>query len=176
MTGAKKAPVIATVEELLARARAMENEAADRYEDFAAQMDQHNNKELAALFLKLAEFERRHGDEIGESFAGMSVASAPAAPLARNRSEGIETPPVESLHYLMTPYHALLIALQAEENAERFFSTLARNTASADVRNLARKFAADEKEHVRMVREWLARVPKPADDWAYDPDEPRMPE
>jgi hypothetical protein len=31
----------------------------------------------------------------------------------------------------------------------------------------------EEAEHVAMVREWLAKVPKPDDNWADDPDPPR---
>ena len=58
--------------------------------------------------------------------------------------EGPETPRLEDVHYLMQPYHALSIAL-----------------------------ACEEREHVALVRAWMSKVEKPADDWFVDPDPPR---
>jgi hypothetical protein len=34
--------------------------------------------------------------------------------------------------------------------------------------------ALEEREHVRLIRAWLAKVPKPKDGWDQDPDPPRM--
>jgi hypothetical protein len=36
--------------------------------------------------------------------------------------------------------------------------------------------AEEEREHVRLVKEWMARVPQPDPDWDHDPDPPRMSE
>ena len=31
----------------------------------------------------------------------------------------------------------------------------------------------EESEHVAMVKQWMAKYPKPTGDWAHDPDPPR---
>src|SRR5271165_3539897 len=53
-----------TLEELMRQALVMENEAAQRYADLADAMDTHNNREVAALFRKMADIESRHGAQI----------------------------------------------------------------------------------------------------------------
>lgn len=170
------APAIAGAEELLARAEAMEVEAAERYEEFAAQMEMHGNLEVAALFRKLAGFERKHAEAMAGDLARRGVAAAAKPALAAPGAEGLETSAGDALHYLMTPYHALEIALANEERAVAFFTGLAETGATDEIRRLARGFAAEETHHAELVRAWLARLARPYEEWAYDPDEPRSPE
>ena len=169
-------PAIATVGDLLVRALGMELEAAERYLEFAAQMELHSNLEVAALFRKLAGIERKHADTLADDLAARGIAAAGASALGAPGQEGLETAPGGTLHYLMTPYHALEIALENEMRAFAFFSRLTESTVAADILSLAREFAHEEETHVALIREWLARTPKPPDDWAYDPDEPRIPD
>jgi rubrerythrin len=166
---------IATAGELLARAYAMEAEAAQRYEEFAAQMEQHANLELAALFRRLAGYERQHAEAMAKDLARRGL--APGAPaLAKPGEEGLETDVGGALHYLMTPYHALEIALANEERAVAFFTGLAEAASSEEIRQLARRFAEEEKHHAELVRAWLDHLAQPHQDWAYDPDEPNLPD
>lgn len=158
---------------LLAQAHVMEAEAAERYGEFADQLELHGNAEVAALFRRLASIERRHADTIAEDLQRRGIAQAPHGALAAPGQEGLETAPGEALHYLMTPYHALKIALENEEHALAYFTELAARDAPEDFRRLASEFADEEREHVALVRDWLGRVPHPPEDWASDPDEPR---
>lgn len=160
----------------LQQAHAMEVEAAERYDDFAAQMELHGNLEVAELFRTLAGFERAHADTMAADLAGRGMAPAPDAPFVGPHGEGIETGSTDALHYLMTPYQALEVALGSEERALAFFADLAERAETDEVRRLAGELADEERRHVELVRAWLARVPKPDTDWAYDPDEPRMPD
>jgi rubrerythrin len=169
-------PVIKTAGDLLVRALEMEIEAAERYQEFAAQMELHSNLEVASLFRKLAGIERKHADTLAGHLAARGIATAGAPALSAPAQEGLETAPGGTLHYLMTPYHALEIALENEMRAFAFFSRLTESTVAADILSLAREFAHEEETHVALIREWLARTPKPPDDWAYDPDEPRIPD
>ncbi|MGO8916897.1 MAG: ferritin-like domain-containing protein [Stellaceae bacterium] len=170
------APAIATVDDFLARAYAMELEAMERYEEFAAQLEVHGNLEVAGLFRKLAGAERKHAEALARDVAERGSAVAPGAALAAPGAEGLETALGDALHYLMTPYHALQISLRNELHAFAFFTDLSRSAAPEEIRRLASEFAEEEKLHVDLVREWLARVPKPGEAWAYDPDEPRVPD
>ena len=169
------APVI-SADDLRARVHAMELEAVYHYEELAAQMELHGNLDVAALFRKLADNERKHADAMVSDLTKRGIAIAPRAALAAQGNVGLETASNDALHYLMTPYHALEIALENEQRAFDFFTRLASSPLPQEITRLANEFAEGERMHIAFVREWLARVPKPKDDWAYDPDEPRMPE
>jgi rubrerythrin len=158
-----------TLNEFMALALAMENEAAERYAEFADAMEMHNNLEVAALFRRMAEIEGKHAAQI---MAEMGWTEAPALPPGKATWEGFEAPettPGDEVHYLMQPWHALQLALQNEERAERFFGKLARAATVATVKKAARELEAEEREHVRA---WLKKVPPPDSDWANDPDPP----
>jgi rubrerythrin len=167
---AVKAP--RTLNEFMTLALAMETEAAKRYAEFADAMEMHNNLEVAALFRKMADIEARHATQI---MAEMGWKEPPAMPPGKATWEGFEAPettPGDEVHYLMQPWHALQLALQNEERAERFFGKLARAATTATVRNAALELESEEREHVELVKAWLKKVPKPDSDWANDPDPP----
>lgn len=161
-----------TLTEFMAQAWEMEVEAAQRYSDFADAMETHNNPGVAAMFRTMANYESKHADEI---MATMGWSESP--PLTPRSGtwpdyEAPETIPGDEVHYLMQPWHALQLALAAEERAERFFAELARVATVAAVRAAALELQAEEKAHVALVRAWMKKVPKPDRDWAVDPDPP----
>jgi len=161
-----------TLEEFMARALAIEQEAALRYEEFADSMETHNNPEVAQLFRTMAGYESKHAAQI---MAEMGWTSAPPVPDGSWPSfEPPESAPHEQVHYLMQPWHALQVALQAEQRAEAFFAELARVAPDGPVREAALKLQAEEREHVELVKAWLAKVPEPDRDWETDPDPPRL--
>ena len=157
----------------MSRAYTIELEATERYAQFAEQLETHNNREVAELFRKLAEIEALHAKRI---LAEMSWPSMPALPpaYAWQTPEGPETAPFDSLHYLMHPWHALEIALRCETEAKKYYDGIATSRAPREVRQAAKEMAEDEAEHIRLVREWMKRVPQPAEGWDEDPDPPRM--
>jgi rubrerythrin len=168
-----RAPAAEAYADFMARAYTMELEATERYAQFAEQLDTHNNREVAQLFRKLAEVEALHAKRI---LAEMRWPSAPAlAPAyAWDGAEGPETAPFDSMHYLMQPYHALEIALRCELKAVQYFEAIAAGSGPQRVRAAAAEMAADEREHVKLIRDWMKRVPKPAAGWDHDPDPPGM--
>jgi rubrerythrin len=171
--GAGSLAPIESVDDLLVRAYAMEVEAADRYEEFAAQMELHNNREVESLFRDLAKIERKHAVALAADLASRGVDAKDQAALSNPREEGLETAPSDALHYLMTPYHALQIALSNEQRAVDCFTTLVASATRPEVRAAAKEFELEEIEHVQLIQAWLARVEKPPENWAQDPDEPR---
>ncbi len=159
-----------TVEDFMAYACAMEVEAAERYEELAELMVAHNNREVAALFARLARIEGKHRDQILER---MGWTSAPSAVhFAWETPEAPETTDPGDLHYLMTAHHALRLAEHNERRAVEFFAGFARARVPADVRAAAEEMAAEEREHVRLIGEWLQKVPPPESGWAEDLDPP----
>ena len=163
---------VRSVNELMAYAYALEIEASERYAEFAEVMETHNNLEVAELFRKLARIEHKHAEQILEEMHWTSPPKPPSTGYRWESPEGPETGDVTDLHYLMQPYHALQIALHNEKRAEKFFAGLVKKASAASVRKAAIEFTEEEAEHVRLVEEWLARTPKPAKDWAHDPDPP----
>jgi rubrerythrin len=158
-------PVVAgSYGDFMACAYAMELEAAERYTEFAERLEMHNNPEVARLFRKLAEIEGQHARQI---LAKMGWASVPALPpaFAWEGNEGPETAQFDSLHHLMHPFHALGIALRCEIQAQKYFEKIASGAAPQSVRSAAAEMATEEREHVKLIQNWLARVPRPLSGW-----------
>jgi rubrerythrin len=160
-----------TLAELMAVALEMESEAAQRYAEFADAMETHNNLEVAVLFSKMATIETGHVQAIMSEMGWREP--PPSRGFGAAVFEGPETPRLEDVHYLMQPYHALSIALACEERAERFYAQLASTVDVESVREAARVLQGEEREHVELIRAWMNKVEKPADDWFVDPDPPR---
>ena len=161
-----------TVQEFMAYAWAMEVEAADRYAELAEQMDTHHNAEVAELFAKLSRIEGKHRDQIATQ---MGWTRPPDTSAFRwETPEGPETTDYGDLHYLMQPYHALKLAEHNELRAAEFFEHFAATKLPAGVRSAALEMAADEREHVQLIRDWLAKYPEPEPGWDEDPDPPAV--
>jgi rubrerythrin len=157
--------------DFMAQAIAMELEAQQRYEEFADAMEAHNNPEVAAMFRKLSVIEGKHAEQL---LAQMGWSELPFQPRVEFEGfEGAETAPVDSVHYLMKPWHVLELALACEQKAERFFEHLARTTDDSAVRRAALEMRDEEREHVELVRAWMQKVEPPPEGWDVDPDPPR---
>jgi rubrerythrin len=160
-----------TLEEFMAQALAMERDAAQRYHEMADAMETHNNREVAQLFRTMAGYEAKHAETI---LAEMNWVETPGVPPgAWPTMESPEMIPSDAVHYLMHPWHALELALAAEQRAEAFFAELVRATTNDSVRSAAIVLREEEAEHVALVKQWMAKFPKPEVDWAVDPDPPR---
>jgi rubrerythrin len=161
-----------SVAEFMAYAWAMEVEASDRYGELADLMSTHHNREVAELFAKLARIEGKHRDQIA---AQMGWTAPPPAEVYRwETPEGPETTDHGELHYLMQPWHALKLAEHNERRAVEFFERFAAARVPAEVRAAALEMADEEREHVRLIEEWLQRVPPPEPGWDEDPDPPAV--
>ncbi|MFM9887287.1 MAG: ferritin-like domain-containing protein [Burkholderiales bacterium] len=163
----------ASLRDFYAHALAIEREAAHRYQDLAQQMEMHNNLAVAETFERLARMEADHAEHIARAAPDVDTSTIPAW---EYRWEGIESPestPLDAAHYLMTPFHALELALRNEERAVNFFETVARSTPNHEVRALAATFAADERLHVEHVKAALARSDRPSLGFDHDLDPPR---
>ena len=164
-----------TYEGFMSRAYAIELEAVERYTQFADQLEEHNNREVAAVFRRLAEIEGLHAKHILDEMGWPSLPVLPV-PYTGTEEEGPETAPFDSLHYLMRPYHALEIALRCEIAAVRYFEDIAKASPDERVRKAASAMAEEEREHVTLMRDWMKRVPQPQAGWDEDLDPPRMSE
>ncbi len=164
--------ILVSLDQLLAGALAIEQEAVERYEELADQMEVHNNREVAELFRKLASIEAEHVTKVntlseGRRLPPVSIWDAPWQDM-----ESPEALARDEVHYLMTPYHALSLALEGEERAVAFFARIMEAAQNEEVSELAAQFRDEEEEHVVLLKEWLGRYPVPAEGWDHDPDPP----
>ena len=164
-----------SLESFMARAIAMERETGQRYDELADIVETHSNSnlEVVKLFRTMAGIGRKHAEAL---LTQMGWTDAPPASVPAwdvGASEGPEAAASEELHCLMQPCDALQIALRNEERAERFFGLLAAAASSGPVREAALAMEREEREHVALVKAWIAKVPQPGADWAIDPDPSR---
>jgi len=163
---------IANVTDLLALAHQIEADAVQRYIELADQMETHNNLELVKVFRDLARAEGIHAEEI-RKMAGDIDLPALAQRLGRwKKGDSPEQADLGAAHYLMTPWHALQLALTGEQQALAFFTSILDTTKDAKIKEMAAEFVEEEAEHVNLVHRLLRKYPKPPDSWSDDDDAP----
>jgi len=157
--------VIRTAPELYAHAIAIEREAAERYAEFAERMADLGNEAVAELFSRLAGFEAEHLETLLRRTDGVTLPQFAAHEYRWLDAGAPETGARELVFRLMTPRHALEIALGAEKRAQAFFEHVLMTAEDPALRALAKEMAAEEQEHVSIVERLLARTPDPNVDW-----------
>ncbi|WP_284619130.1 ferritin family protein [Aquabacterium humicola] len=158
-----------SIDALIAAAFAMEQHAARRYAELADTMEACNNREVAALFRKMAGYEAEHAEAMRRRLATQDHPPAFADP----ELDGPETVPTDALHYLMHPWHALQLAMAAERRAHDFFAKLAEGMDDGELRRATLALQREEAEHIALLEDWIERYPPPDKDWSLDPDPPR---
>lgn len=158
-----------SVAAFFAQALAIEVEAAERYTLLADQMEVHNNKEIAEIFLKMAAIEAEHRSEIVRR-AGDALPTGVPANVSWTNPDGPEAIAFEDVHYLMTPRQALLLARFNEERAARYFESISAAATDPQIAAFAAEMAADERLHVSWVDRWLETFAAEEPDRADDPD------
>lgn len=164
----------ADVGAFLLHAVVLEDEAAGRYDELADTMEVHHNDDVAELFRQMAGYSRLHLAEARELATRFPGGLPDLKPWEFDwpGDESPESAATEGTHYLMTPHHALQLALVAERSAHSFYANVAANTANEEIRALAEEFAAEEAEHVEALEKWLTRYPAPPRGWDEDLDPP----
>lgn len=149
----------------------IEEEARERYEEFADQMEAHHTPEAAGFFRLMAGNEEKHRVELAarrhERFG-----DAPSA-VTRAMLFDVEAPDYDEARAFMTARAALGVALRSEEKAHAFFVAALPQLEDADVRALFDELRREEIEHQELVRRELAKTPPDpelsAADFADDP-------
>jgi rubrerythrin len=172
MSDRADAPKVNTVADLFAVAYQIEADAADRYDLLADQMETHNNPELSAVFRDLSRAEGIHRDEIRRLAGNIDVVGHAQRMAKWSRGESPEQASLAEAHYLMTPWHALQLALAGEQRALGFFTSIVETTKDPAIKKMAEEFVEEEAEHVNLVHRLLRKYPSPPQSWSIDPDPP----
>jgi rubrerythrin len=162
-------PAITSLADLMVVAYQIERDAVERYGLLADQMETHNNAELAGVFRDLARAEGIHAEEIRRMAGDIDI---PAQAATFRRGEGPEEADLGAAHYMMTPWHALQLALDCEQRALAYFKSITEKARDSKIKEMAAELMEEEAEHVNLVHRLLLRYPRPDDTWADDPDLP----
>ena len=147
--------------ELYAHAIAIEREAAERYREFSRRMQDEGREEVAEVFGLLACVEQEHLDTLMYRTEGIALPKIDEGRYKWLDAGAPETAARELIYRLMTPRHALTIALHAEQRAQAFFEHVYWTSSDPALRALAKEMAAEEREHVDMVSKMLGDTPEP---------------
>ncbi len=135
----------------------VEEEAAERYEEFTDQMVKHHNEEAAAFFRFMRGNERRHMDQLTER--RIELFGAEPRDVTREMLFDIEAPEYDEVRAFMMPRAALETALRAEEKAHAFFVAALETVTEPAVRALLESLRAEEIEHQELVKKEIAKLP-----------------
>jgi len=146
-----------TLMEALDLAILVEDEARDRYEEFAAQMEQHRTPDAAKFFRYMVENEAKHGRDLLERRI-QRFGDAPRA-VTRDMIFDVEAPDYDAARAFMSPRMAMKAALASEIKAHDFFVSALPVLKDADVRALFEELRDEEVEHQKLVQAELAKLP-----------------
>ena len=135
----------------------VEDEAQERYEEFAAQMEQHRTPDAAKFFRYMVENESKHGREL----LARRVQKFGDAPRVVTRAMifDIEAPDYDAARAFMTPRKAMEAAMACEVKAHNFFVAALPALKDVEVRALFEELRGEELEHQKLVQIELAKLP-----------------
>jgi len=135
----------------------IEEEAKERYEEFAHQMETHRTPEAARFFGYMAENEAKHGSELSARRIQL-FGNAPSN-VSRAMIFDIEAPDYDEARAFMSPRSAMQAALSCEVKAHGFFVAALPFIQNADVKALFEELRDEEVEHQDLVKAEIAKLP-----------------
>lgn len=149
----------------------IEEEAAERYQELADQMESHHTAEAAQFYRMMVVNETKHGKELMERRDHL-FGEAPRN-VERSMLWEVEAPSYDRVHVFMSAREALHVALEAEEKAYGFFVGAIEHVTDASVKKLFEELREEEIEHQELVKRELAKLPEgptaDVDDYADEP-------
>ena len=167
---------IHSIPALIAYTCAMESEAADRYQDLADQMEVHNNPEVAELFRKLSALSDQLKADYLNSGEGMELPQVAPWDYRFECIELLRTDNMDDIHYLMTPYHVVELALRCKKRQVEFLMNLSKTRDEEGITPVAQDFMQQQAKHISVLEQWLIEYPEPDKDWHEDHDPPTLQE
>jgi len=135
----------------------VEDEARERYEEFAEQMEVHHTADAARFYRLMALYEARHGADIAARRKTL-FGDAPCR-MSRSMLWDVEAPDYDKARAFMTPRRALEVALESEVKAHAYFTAALPSITDPDVRALFVELQADEVQHRALVQAELDKLP-----------------
>jgi rubrerythrin/ferredoxin len=147
----------ASVDEFLAFAVKVEEDAAVHFEELATSMAECGNAEVATLFAQLGRFSRLHLAEARKRAGSIDVSVMIPPAYAWPNHVTPERTELWAGDATMTRLDALRVALQGEQRGYEFYYAVSGTTEDAAIREMAREFVREEAEHVEVLKAWITR-------------------
>ncbi|MFY9640935.1 MAG: 2Fe-2S iron-sulfur cluster-binding protein [Rhodomicrobium sp.] len=150
-----KLPEIASVGEFYGYAMQVEQDSINQYTGLAAAMEKTGNKDLADLFLQLADYSRIHLGDV-KDHAVKPTGTLPAHYLWPHHA----TPELTETWAgdpALARLGALRTALQGERRGYDFYCAIADNSDNTDLAKKAKEFVLEEGDHVSILERWITR-------------------
>jgi len=144
------------VEEFLAHAIRLEEDAANRFADLANAMKTYGNHEAAHFFGKLAHFSRQHLADARARAGFHVIPNLKEDEYHWGSDESPEATSMEASHYLMEMDYAIQLAIESERSGFAFYDNVAKTTRDPEIRRMAEEFAIEEAGHVAELERWIA--------------------
>lgn len=135
----------------------IEDEARERYEEFAEQMEVHHTADAARFYRFMAQNEEKHGADLAVRRKAL-FGDSPTR-MSRSMLWDVEAPEYDKARAFMTPRRALEVALESEVKAHAYFTAAIPFVADPEVRALFTELQADEVEHKALVQAELEKLP-----------------
>lgn len=135
----------------------IEEEAQERYEDFAAQMEQHRTPDAARFFRYMVENEAKHAQDLAARRLGL-FGDAPRK-VSPTAIFDVEAPDFDEARAFMSPRRAMQAALASEVKAHAFFEAALPAIKDAEVHELFQELRDEEIQHQTLVKAELAKLP-----------------
>jgi rubrerythrin len=141
----------------------IEEEAKERYEELASQMELHHTADAGSFFRVMVGNEAKHGEQLAVRRAAL-FGNEPGT-VSRAMLWDVEAPEYDEVRAFMTRRQALEVALRAEEKAYAFFVAALPNVHDAAAKKLFEELRDEEVEHQRLLKAELVQLPPdgPAD-------------
>jgi len=148
----------------------IEEEARDRYVEFAEQLALHHTPEVADFFSRMARIEERHRTELLQRRRTL-FGDVPSG-IDRRMIFDVEAPGYEEARAFMGVRQALEMVLASEIKAHAFFDAALPRVKDPQLQSLFRELREEEVHHQALVRAELARCPEKGDDAEAYADDP----
>jgi rubrerythrin len=148
----------------------IEVEAYRRYKMFAAQLGRRFTGDAASVFASMAENEAKHGKQLKERRKAL-FGDTPRR-VSLNDLFDVEAPDAGSPRAGMSALQAFEVALSSEQKAHDFYDQALTHVSDPEIHALFTELRDEETEHVRMIREAIAKLSPGADiELALDQDD-----
>ena len=135
----------------------IEEEARERYEEFADQMEVHHTSDAAKFYRFMAQNEAKHGADIAERRKAL-FGDAPVR-MSRSMLWDVEAPDYDQARAFMSPRRALEVALDSEIKAHAYFTAALPSITDPQVKALFEELQNDEVHHKALVQAELDKLP-----------------
>ena len=149
----------------------IEEEAKERYEEFADNLTVHHTPDAAHFFTTMAGNEAKHGADL--LMRRQAIFGDAPTRVSRAMLWDVEAPDFDQSRMFMSARAAMDVALASEVKAHDFFDAALAHISNPDVRVLFEELRAEEVEHQELVKSVMARLPNGEEaSGAFDEDEP----